>query len=240
MQGTSNAETPIAKLETGILYLVCVLVIGILGGTFDPIHYGHLRPAAEVMRALAFSELRIIPAANPPHRQAPIAPFDDRLRMAELAAANEPGFVVDDREGRFRGPSYTVHTLESLRAEPGMQSLCLLMGTDTFRGLESWFEWKRLFELAHIVVMERPGVPMPALEASLPPWARPRLSRERGELALVPAGRIVLERVHPQDISASAIRAMIAAGRSPQGLLPEGVWHYVKQRGLYGYRGQRA
>lgn len=215
-------------------------MIGILGGTFDPIHYGHLRPAAEVMHALAFSEVRIVPAANPPHRRAPVAAFNDRLRMVELAAASEPGFVVDDREGRFPGPSYTVPTLESLRAELGVRPLCLLMGTDAFRGIESWFQWERLFELAHIVVLERPGVPMAALEANLPPWAGARLCRERRQLALAPAGRIVLERVHPQDISASAIRAMIAAGESPRGLLPEAVWNYVQARGLYGYRSQRA
>lgn len=220
--------------------LLATLMIGILGGTFDPIHYGHLRPAAEVTQALALAELRIVPAARPPHRRPPVAAFNDRLRMAELAAASEPGFVVDDREGRFPGPSYTVPTLESLRAELGAGPLCLLMGTDAFRGLESWFEWRRLFELAHIVVMERPGAPMAALESRLPPWARPRLCRERGQLARAPAGCIMLERVRPQDISASAIRAMIAAGESPQGLLPEAVWNYIQANRLYGYRSEKA
>lgn len=215
-------------------------MIGLLGGTFDPIHYGHLRPAAEVRHALGFAELRLVPTARPPHRQPPVASFEHRLRMVGLAIAQSPGFVVDDREHRMPGPSYTVRTLESLRAELGAVPLCLLMGTDAFRGLTTWYQWERLFELAHIVVMERPGSPLSVLASGLPPWAQPRLCRERERLARAAGGLIVLQPVQPQEVSASAIRAMIAAGRTPQGLLPDAVWNYIQVNRLYGYRSQGA
>ena len=103
-------------------------MIGIFGGTFDPIHYGHLRPGQQALRALELQELRFIPAAHPPHRQTPVAACEHRLRMAELAVAEHPGLRVDDRETRRDGPSYTVATLESLRAENETQPMCLLMG----------------------------------------------------------------------------------------------------------------
>ena len=152
--------------------------LGILGGTFDPIHYGHLRPAQEVLRALDLAEIRVIPAANPPHRRPPVATPEQRLRMVELAVAGVPGFTVDDREFRRGGPSYTVLTLESLRSEFGERPLCLLMGLDAFEGIETWHQWQRLPELAHFIVMTRPGWEFPAGERLPAVGARPRGTRD--------------------------------------------------------------
>ncbi len=210
-------------------------MIGILGGTFDPIHYGHLRPAAQVLCALNLDQVRLVPAAIPPHRAVPVAPCSHRLRMVELAVAEYTGFCVDDRETRMRGPSYTVRTLKSMRTELGSRQLCLLMGADAFDGLDSWYHWEELFELAHIVVMQRPGWPVPDSATTLPVWARTRICSEKARLLDARSGLIMFQRVDPQDISASRIRSMIAKGESVRGLMPDPVWRYICVNRLYGY-----
>ena len=210
-------------------------MIGILGGTFDPIHYGHLRPAAQVLLALDLAEIRFIPTARPPHRKPPVANYGHRLRMVELALASHDRLRVDDRESHIAGPSYTVHTLESLRAELGEQSLCLLIGSDAFRAIESWYQWRRLLQLANIVVMERPGSPLSSLTRLLP-WAREHACRNQEKLARNPNGMLWLQHVEPQDISASRIRTMIENGQSIAGLLPDVVWDYIRRNRLYHYR----
>ena len=207
-------------------------MIGILGGTFDPIHYGHLRPAQEILRALDLAEIRLVPAYHPPHREPPVATAEQRLRMAELAVANLPGFRVDAREIRRGGPSYTVLTLESLREEAGARPLCLLLGVDVFRGIESWHQWERLPELANFIVVTRPGWSIPTAD-DLPSWARDRLTRLPRELARFPAGRIFFQAVTPQDISATAVRAAIADGKPVSGMLPPAVFDYIRSHQLY-------
>jgi nicotinate-nucleotide adenylyltransferase len=207
-------------------------MIGILGGTFDPIHYGHLRPAREVQQALALSEVRFIPAAHPPHRPPPVAAAPQRLEMVRLAIADITGFVSDDRELTRGGPSYTVLTLESLRAEFGARPLCLLLGSDAFGEIETWHRWPRLPELAHLVVMQRPGFEWPSA-AVPPPWARPRLSQDPRELARAAAGRILFQAVTPQDISATRIRAALARGDPAARFLPPKVLEYIRAQGLY-------
>lgn len=206
--------------------------IGIFGGTFDPIHYGHLRPAQEAQRALGLAEIRFVPAAIPPHRRAPAATAAQRLRMVELAVTGIPGFVVDDREIRRGGPSFTVLTLESLRREFGERPLCLLMGMDAFEGIETWHQWRRLPELAHLVVMTRPGWTFPA-DATTPAWVRERVVREPGELAQSAAGKIYFQAVAPQDISATQIREAIAGGRPAEEFLPSTVLEYVHAHRIY-------
>jgi nicotinate-nucleotide adenylyltransferase len=206
--------------------------LGILGGTFDPIHYGHLRPAQEVLRALDLAEVRIVPAANPPHRRAPLATVAQRLRMAELAVAEFPGLRVDDREIRRGGPSYTVLTLESLREEFGARPLCLLLGMDAFGGIETWHQWQRLPELAHLVVMTRPGWSLPAA-AAMPAWARGRVAHAAGDLTQTGAGKIYFQTVTPQDISATHIREAIARSEPVDGLLPPAVLDYLRANSIY-------
>ena len=138
-------------------------MIGIFGGTFDPIHYGHLRPAQEAMQKLALAELRFVPAAQPPHRPPPLASAAQRLAMIELAIRDLPGFRADDRELQRGGLSYTVLTLESLRAELGNTPLCLLVGADQFRNFETWHRWQEIPDLVHLVVLNRPGTAAGAL-----------------------------------------------------------------------------
>ncbi len=215
-------------------------LIGILGGTFDPIHYGHLRPALAVLGALGLDEVRFVPAGMPPHRTVPSASSQHRLRMVELAVASRPGLCVDDRETRMESPSYTVQTLESLRGDIGSRALYLLMGTDAFHGIDSWYRWERLLQLAHIVVMERPGSPAPGMHAQLPSWARDHVCQDQRELSCTAAGRILFQHVEPQAISASEIRRMIAQGQSVEELLPAEVWQYIRTHRLYGYRYEEA
>ncbi|MEK7666415.1 MAG: nicotinate-nucleotide adenylyltransferase [Pseudomonadota bacterium] len=206
-------------------------MIGIFGGTFDPIHYGHLRPAQEAMQQLALAELRFIPAAHPPHRPPPLASAAQRLTMVELAIRGLPGLRVDDRELQRGGLSYTVSTLESLRAELGKTPLCLLIGADQFRSFETWHRWQEIPALAHLVVLNRPG----ATAGVLPNWARARMCADLHLLQEAPAGRLAFLSVSPQDISATRIRAALARGESVQGLLPEAVLDYIRSNQVYGH-----
>src|SRR5204863_186003 len=131
--------------------------IGIFGGTFDPIHYGHLRTAFELWQTLKLAEVRFMPSGNPPHRVRTLADAALRVQMVRVAVADQPAFIVDDREVRRAGASYTFDTLTELRRENPERSLCLLLGMDAFLGLPSWHRWRELFELAHVVVAHRPG-----------------------------------------------------------------------------------
>jgi nicotinate-nucleotide adenylyltransferase len=204
-------------------------MIGIFGGTFDPIHYGHLRPAQEVMQKLALAELRFIPAAQPPHRPAPQASATQRLAMVELAIRDLPGFRVDDQELRRGGLSFTVRTLESLRAELGKTPLCLLIGADQFRSLETWHRWQEIPDLAHLAVLNRPGTKLDTLSS----WAHGRVCADLQVLRETPAGRLAFLSVSPQDISATRIRAALARGESVQGQLPEAVLDYIRTNHIY-------
>jgi nicotinate-nucleotide adenylyltransferase len=203
-------------------------MLGILGGTFDPVHYGHLRPAQEAMHALGLSELRLIPAGQAPHRK-PVAAAQHRLQMVRLACAEFPGFIVDDREVCRPGPSYTVDTLASLRAEIGTEPLCLLMGSDAFQGLESWHDWQRLPELSHLVVMYRPGCTLPYLSV----WARERLVERPTQLADSAAGRLLFQKVTPQHVSGTGLRTALARHESVQSWLPPPVWEYIRNHRIY-------
>jgi len=203
--------------------------IGILGGTFDPIHYGHLRPADQVRRVVHLGEVRLVPANQPPHRAAPQVSAAHRLRMAELAVAEFPGFVVDGRELKRPGPSYTVDTLRSLRAEFGAQPLCLLLGADAFRDLETWHEWPELPELAHLLVMQRPGYAMKAW----PAWAQARRHDDPGALTTRPAGFVHFVGVTPVDVSATRVRERLRRGESIADDVPAPVIDYIRTHHLY-------
>jgi nicotinate-nucleotide adenylyltransferase len=183
------------------------------------------------MRALELAELRLVPARIPPHRQPPSATPEQRLEMARLACAEFPGFVVDDRELRREGPSYTVDTLQSLRAEVGEQPLCWLMGADAFGGIESWHDWVSLPELAHLVVMHRPG--WEVRPAQLPEWARLRLADTSADLARAPAGRLWFQPVTLQDISATRVRAAVAHHEPVTAWLPVPVADFIRTHHVY-------
>ena len=208
-------------------------MIGILGGTFDPIHFGHLRPALEVLEQLQLTEVRLIPCHIPPHRRRPVAAVEHRLRMVERAVDAQPGFVVDRREVDREGPSYSVDTLASLRAELGEElPLCLMMGMDAFAGLPSWHRWERIIELAHIVVTHRPGSPA-SQDIEHGDWLEAVRTDDRARLAGRPAGHVWFCPITQLDISATAVRRLVAKGNSPRYLLPDAVWEYIQQEGLY-------
>jgi nicotinate-nucleotide adenylyltransferase len=196
--------------------------VGIFGGTFDPIHYGHLRTAFEVMQALGLREVRFIPAGDPPHREPPRVDARSRLEFVRAAVADQPGFIVDDREVRRSGPSYTVLTLEELRTElPGVP-LCLIVGMDAFRGLSTWHRWHELLVLAHIVVAPRPGWDPPT-SGVVSELLADRRADTTADLRRTPAGRIFVQPVTQLEISSSELRDLLAAGRDPRYLVPDPV-----------------
>lgn len=206
--------------------------IGILGGTFDPVHHGHLRIALEVLEQLELAEVRFIPCRLPPHRGQPRATPAQRLALLRLAVAGQAGFVVDERELRRQGPSYMVDTLASLRAEAGATPLCLLLGLDAFNDLPGWHCWRNILQLTHLIVLERPGAaPTPAGELSQL-LDRHRLDHPEA-LWEKTAGGILFQPVTQLAISATRIRQLLAQGRSPRYLLPEAVWNCIREQGLY-------
>ncbi|GAA5173586.1 nicotinate-nucleotide adenylyltransferase [Niveibacterium umoris] len=209
--------------------------LGILGGTFDPIHFGHLRLAEEAHAQLGLARVRLIPAGRPAHRGAPGAGAAHRLAMTRLAAAANPHLEVDAAEVLSDAPSYTVPTLERLRSELGAaRPLVLLLGADAFAGLPSWHRWETLFALAHIAVATRPGHSFEpeALAPELAEHCR-RRAGEVAQLAEAPGGLILRFPITPLDISATAIRAQCACHESPRYLLPDGVVDYIAQHRLY-------
>lgn len=208
--------------------------LGVFGGTFDPIHFGHLRMAEELAIALTLPEVRFIPAGQPPHRGLPRTNAAHRLEMTRLAIAGNPRFVLDDREVREPRASYSVDTLTALRQELGNeQPIWLLMGADAFLGLTTWKDWQRLFELANIAVAHRPGYRLAQSDA-LPEKLRQELEHRRlDKVTPPPAGGISLKPVTALDISASAIRQQLSSGMSARYLLPDCVIDYIQQQSLY-------
>ncbi len=206
--------------------------IGIFGGTFDPIHYGHLRTAFEVLHALRFGEVRFIPSGDPPHRGKTFAAADVRLEMVRVAVQGQPGFAVDERELMRDGPSYTIDTLSSLREEHLEASLGLIVGMDAFLGLTAWHRWNEILDLAHIVVAHRPG------------WRAPDIG-QLGELITAHGthrvddlhgnrhGYIHIHAVTQLEIASTEIRDLIAAGRDPRFLMPDAVRDVIVESGCY-------
>lgn len=207
-------------------------LVGVFGGTFDPIHLGHLRIALELLERTGLSEVRFIPAARPPHRAAPATPATLRFAMLEAAVADEPRFVADRRELDRPGPSYTVDTLESLAADFPDATLCLLLGMDAFVGLPGWHRWREVLELAHVVVADRPGARLPD-DGELGWLVRERRTTDPVDLRAARAGRIHVEPVTQLDISASGLRAAIRAGRDPRYLVPDAVRRIIFETECY-------
>ncbi len=210
------------------------MMIGIYGGTFDPVHYGHLRPALDVYQALPFSEIRFIPCGEPPHRDAPYANRQQRLAMLRLALANQSAFRIDERELWRKGPSFMVDTLKAIRAECGTRPLCLIIGFDAFLGLESWHQWQDLSDLAHLLVTHRPGWRKGEIEAQSALGQLVALRQMPAEvLAQHPAGGIAFVPVTQLDISSTRIRELVAAGKDARYLLPDNIYELIKQEKLY-------
>jgi nicotinate-nucleotide adenylyltransferase len=210
--------------------------LGVFGGTFDPIHLGHLRLAEEALDGLGLAGIRWIPAGRPALRGRPQVAAAERLAMVRLATAGNPRFTVDAGEVESARPSYTVTTLERLRATEGAElPLVLLLGADAFARLPGWHRWQSLFALAHLAVAHRPGFPIAPdeLPAALANAYRERLSANPTALAESPAGRIVTFAMTQLAISATQIRALLASRRSVRYLLPDEVIAYIRRQHLY-------
>lgn len=206
--------------------------IGIFGGTFDPIHYGHLRTAFELLHALRLGEVRFMPAGNPPHREHAAATAEQRLAMVRAAVAGQAGFTVDDREIRRTGFSYSVDTMRSLRQEFPERSLCMIVGMDAFLGLPTWHQWRDLLELVHLIVAHRPGWKAPTMG----PLGELLVDRGTGaidDLHRTSAGRIYIHAVTQLEISSTEVRNLIAHNRDPRYLMPDAVREIIVQSSRY-------
>ena len=204
------------------------------GGTFDPVHCGHLHIARNARDHLA-AVVRLMPAADPPHRAAPGASAEHRARMLDLAVTCERGLLVDRRELLRDTPSYSVDTLRGIRAEYGVAaSVALVIGADSLAGLPQWKDWQTLFEMAHFVVAARPGVDLERhLSGPLKAALDGRWTDTVADLASAPGGRVLClpNRLHAG--SATDIRERIATGASWQQLVPAPVAEYIVQNQLY-------
>ncbi|TDG12520.1 nicotinate-nucleotide adenylyltransferase [Seongchinamella unica] len=207
--------------------------VGVFGGTFNPVHYGHLRSALELCELLGLDHLALMPCAQPPHREAPDCSAEQRAAMVELAVRDEPRLRCDRRELAREGLSYTVLSLEELRSElgPGC-SLSLVLGCDALLKIDSWFRWQELLELAHIVVIARPGWHFPAT-GPVADWLAAHRTDDRAVLRHRTHGHILVEELRPLAISSTEIRDLLRAGRSPRYLLPAPVLDYIEQGQLY-------
>ena len=208
-------------------------MIGILGGTFDPIHYGHLRTALDVQQALSLDEVRFIPCGEPPHRNKPLAEPLQRLAMVRAAIAGQEKFTVDDREIRREGPSYMVDTLASLKRDFKDESFCLILGTDAFNGLDQWHQWQRIFDFANIVVMRRPAIDgQRKLNKRVFSDVKHRLL-DKEALIKKQNGGLCFVSVTQLDISGTSIRKQWQQGHDIQFFLPDAVLTLIQQQNIY-------
>lgn len=206
--------------------------IGILGGTFDPIHYGHLRMALELYEALSLSKVHLVPSFQPVHRNLPIASPEQRLKMVEYAISNEPAFYADAREIKRQGPSYTIDSLFELRQEMPNVPLALLIGIDAFLGFSSWYRFEEILQVAHLVIAHRPQYDLPT-SGILAELLQDHLQHQVGFIHHQIAGGILLQPITALDISATLIRKQIAMERNPRYLLPDNVYDHIKQHRIY-------
>ena len=206
--------------------------IGLFGGTFDPIHYGHLRTAFELWQALRLAQVRFLPTGDPPHRGPTQASAELRLQMVRAAVAGQSAFVVDDREMRRSGVSYSVDTLLDLRREFADRSLCLLLGMDAFLGMPNWHRWGEIFDLAHVVVAHRPGWKAPITG----PLGEIMVDRGTGsvrDLHQSMAGRVYVLAVTQLEIASTDLRQLISANRDLRYLVPDAVRDLIFTTGCY-------
>lgn len=209
--------------------------LGILGGTFNPIHLAHLRIAEEAREAAGLDQVLFIPAADPPHK--PLAwdiPFEQRFQMVQLAIADHEHFTISDMENRRTGKSYTIETIEELRTFSSEDELYFIIGSDSFLELGTWYQYQRLFELTSLVVIMRPGSESDKAIEKLPPDVRGYFSQKSASLLQHITGtKIVFVKGIPLDISSSRLREMITNGKSVRYLTPSAVENYIARRGLY-------
>ncbi len=210
-----------------------VPLVGVFGGTFNPVHYGHLRSALELVERLQLEQLRLMPSAQPPHREAPQCSAAHRAAMLELAVAGEPRLACDARELHRAGKSYTIDSLIELRDELGGDTaLCMVLGCDALLHISQWHRWQELLDWAHIVVIARPGWALPRTGV-VAQWLDAHRLNDLCALRQPRAGGIVIEELRPLAISSTEIRDLLAAGRSARYLMPQSVLDYIQTHQLY-------
>jgi nicotinate-nucleotide adenylyltransferase len=206
--------------------------LGVLGGTFDPIHVGHLRLALETLEQLSLEQVAFVPCREPPHRESPLRPVEFRLELLRAAIAAEPRFRVDQRELQRAGPSYTIDTLTDMRREQPERPLCLLLGMDAFLGLPTWHRWTELSDYAHIVVAHRPGW-VPPGDGVLGQMLAARRASDVASVHEQPGGLVVIVPITQLEISSTALRRDLAAGRDPRYLVPDAIRARLLDNGVY-------
>lgn len=206
--------------------------LALFGGTFDPVHYGHLKCADEARSKLGLEKLTLVPAGHPPHRGTPLATTRQRLEMLQLALTEFPNLALDTRETRRQGPSYMVDTLAEIRAESPARPLILLLGQDAANLLHTWFEWQRLFSVAHLVILTRPDS-LVDYPNELAVELTPRLTSDALELLSSECGKILQLEVESIDVSATRIKQLLRQGGSPAAMLPAVVLEYIQHNHLY-------
>lgn len=207
--------------------------LGVFGGTYNPIHFGHLRSAVELVEKLELQQLRLMPCAVPPLREAPGCSAEHRAAMVELAVAPESELACDKRELHRTGKSYTIDSLIELRAEHGeQQSLCMVVGCDAILDVARWHRWRELLDWAHIVVIARPGWSLPE-HGEVADWLLKHRAPGPAALRQAPAGTILVEELRPLSISSTEIRQLLASGKSARYLIPQAVLDYIDAHSLY-------
>lgn len=211
--------------------------LALMGGTFDPVHMGHLRSAEEIVSLLGVKTIRLIPSYIPPHRSLPGTSAQQRLNMLQLAVQDNERLKVDDREVRREGRSYSIDTLAEIRREVGdAEPLCFVLGIDAFRLIETWHRWRELTDYAHLVVIDRPegtesDAPQTVSEA-LSGWIESRKGEPKS-LSSTPSGSVCFIGLTQLAVSSTSIREMVAAKQSTRYLLPESVRNFIDENGLY-------
>lgn len=213
------------------------MTIGIFGGTFNPVHWGHVRTASEIRNALSLEKVLMVPCGIPPHRDQPEASSEARLAMLSLAIEGFPELDIDNRELKRNKPSYSVDTLKSLHDDDPGQSYALCVGADAFLHLDTWHQWEELFDLAHLIVAHRPGWSLQGLQDQLSDELKQQLNKrlvhDSGEIERQHAGLIMPLKVTDIDISSSDIRRRVANNESISGLVPVAVESYIRKHELY-------
>lgn len=213
--------------------MVCSRAIGLFGGTFNPIHIGHLRTALEIRERLGFDEIRLLPSAQPPHRDEPQVSAEHRAAMVARAIEGEPGLLLDDRELRRAGPSWTLETLREVRQELGANvSLSFCVGMDSLVNLSSWHRWQELTDWAHLVVAARPGWQMPT-EGEVAEWLLARQSDDARMVRQQSHGLVLVTELTLLPVAATELRQRLRAGCSVRYLTPDSVVNYIEEHRLY-------
>ena len=210
-------------------------MIGLYGGTFDPVHYGHLRTALEILETLNLSHIRFIPCGQPPHRAPPLANAAQRLKMLQRAIEDIPGFVCDPREIERGGSSYMIDTLRSLQRDLPEQNLCLILGMDAFAAFHTWKDWRGILQLCNLLIMHRPEFEPERViqDAELKQLVNTNLVKDTSSFVADAPGKLMFLAVTQLDISSTRIRDAVKQGKSLRYLLPDSVIELIQQEKIY-------